>query len=245
MIKNILCLISVVFVMLFCSSVVSAKSVKIEIKPFAASNIPNSMQPLGKIILSQSWNDKNGENILIISINGPHEEKTIKITEGERYAEIYACQFIREKDQYNLLWKIKDFERHCPFDLWVGILPDSTTITDLDNDQITETTIIYKLTSRSDVSPSRMKLIMHENESKMALRGTMIVLSQNPDFDINRFEPDLSKIDLSKIKKDDQYIIKHGRYENADDFINYPKEFYEYARKQWLNFVTKDSFLQF
>ena len=69
-------------------------------------------------------------------------------------------------------WTLTDFERDCRFDLYAGFLPDGLTITDLDGDGLAESTLLYTLSCRSDVSPARLKLILHEGKAKYAIRGT-------------------------------------------------------------------------
>jgi hypothetical protein len=210
------------------------------------SDIPESIEIKGDLLIAKKWIDKNGENILVVSRKGPLEETEyeVEFSGDERYAELFGVQYLKEGDNYRILWDIYDFERHCPFDLWLGLLPNSTRITDLDSNGITETTLIYKQTCRSDVSPSNMKLIMHENDTKMGLRGLMILEMDKGRIDEN-FEPDLSKVDTSGLRDMDLYIELYGRYNNENDFKDKPKEFLEYAKSLWLDFVDKDEFLQF
>jgi len=210
------------------------------------NEIPKSIEIKGDLIIAKKWTDKNGENILVVSRKGPLEETEyeVEFLGDEKYAELYGVQYVKDGDSYRILWDIYDFERHCPFDLWIGLLPNSTRITDLDNDSITETTLIYKLTCRSDVSPSNMKLLMHENNIKMGLRGLMILEMDKGRINEN-FEPDLSKIDTTGLSDMDLYIELYGRYNNENDFKDKPKEFLEFAKSLWLEFVDKDEFLQF
>jgi len=123
-------------------------------------------------------------------------------------------------------------------------LPNSTQITDLDNDGITETTIAYKLTCRSDVSPSNMKLIMHENDTKMALRGTMI-LEMDKGRITDDFEYDLSKIDTTGLSEYEKINESFGRFSDENDFKNKPSVFLIFAKESWKKFVDKDGFEQF
>ncbi len=220
-------------------------SLKIEIEEFSKEEIPESIEIKGDLLIAKRWKDNNGENILILSRKGPIKETEyeVEFSGDERYAELYGAQYVKKNNEYELLWDIYDFERHCPFDLWIGCLPKSTQITDLDNDGITETTIIYKLTCRSDMSPSNMKLIMHENDTKMALRGTMIL-----EIDKGRitddFEYDLSKVDTTNLSDYERISELFGRYSNENDFNEKPAVFLEFAKKSWVDLVDKDGFEQ-
>lgn len=219
---------------------------RIKITDLTKNEIPDSIEINGDLLIAKKWIDKSGENILVVSRKGPIEETEyeVEFSGDERYAELFGAQYVKQGNNYKLLWDIYDFERHCPFDLWIGLLPNSTRITDLDNDNITETTLIYKMTCRSDVSPSEMKLIMHENDTKMGLRGLMI-LEMDKDRMGEDFEPNLSKIDTTGLTEMDMYLELFGRYENENDFKGKPKEFLKFAKGMWLEFVDKDEFLQF
>ena len=202
-------------------------------------DIPSPIIYKGKFQNGKSWIDENGENILVVAVDGPYPEAH----KGEQYAEIRSVQYIKKGDQYELLWDIFDYERHCPFDLWIGLLPNSISITDLDNDGFCETTLLYQLSCRSDVSPSAMKLLMHEQKTKMGLRG-MMAMPGNEHIPKN-FNPDFSKIKTNDLKDIDKIIFHYGRYENENDFKNQPAEFINFAKKRWLEFITKDDFDQF
>jgi hypothetical protein len=209
-------------------------------------DIPESIIVKGEFLIAKKWNDKNGENLLIVYRKGPikETENEVELYRKGRYAEFFGEQYIKKGDNYKLLWDIYDSERHCTVDLWIGLLPNSIKITDLDNDGITETTMIYKLTCRGDVSPSRMKLLIHENDITMGLRGSMIPKNGITRID-SGFEPNLSKIDTTGLSKFDMYKELYGRYENENDFKDKPQEFIKYAKKMWIEFVDKDEFLQF
>lgn len=220
-------------------------SIKFHVSDLPPSEIPKSIEIKGDLLTAKKWEYHNGENILILSRKGPLEEieHKVEFSGDEKYVEFFAEQYLKRDNKFELLWDIYDFERHCPFDLWIGILPNSTRITDLDHDGITETTIVYKLTCRSDVSPSEMKLIMHENGTKMALRGTMIL-----DMDKSRisddFEYNLSKVDTTGLSEYDKMVAHYGRYSNSMEFKGMPSEFLRFAKDLWKKFVNKDDFEQ-
>ncbi len=218
---------------------------KFRVSDISENEIPESIEIKGALLIAKRWKDNNGENILILSRKGPIEETEyeVEFSGDESYAELYGEQYLKKGNEFELLWDIYDFERHCPFDLWIGNLPNSTQITDLDDDGITETTIAYKLTCRSDVSPSSMKLIMHENDTKMALRGTMI-LEMDKSRISDDFEYDLSKVDTTGLSEYERINELFGRYSNENDFKNQPSVFLTFAKKSWKKFVDKDEFEQ-
>lgn len=209
-----------------------------EVSEITINNIPEIINIEGDLLTAKSWMDKNGENLLVV-----YRKMSKNDAEDEKSVELFGEQYLIQGDSLKLLWDIYDFERNCMFDLWIGLLPNSTRITDLDNDGISETTLLYKLTCRSDITPSRMKLLMHEGNKKMALRGNMI-LKQDSEKLNQGFEPDLSKADTTGLSEYEQYMELYGRYENSNDFDGMPSEFLEHARSLWLEFVNQDEFLQ-
>jgi hypothetical protein len=216
----------------------------LDLKNLTKNQIPEEIEIKGEIVIAKSWIDINGENLLILSSQGPFEEIVYEyeFTGDERYAELFGVQYIKINSKYEKLWDVYDSERHCPFDLSVEFIPNSTAITDLDKNGITETTIIYKLTCASDVTPSRMKLLMHQNDSKMGLRGYMInqyVSKTNK----KEFEPDLSKIKYKPDKNGFSMEI-FGRYENDDDFNEMPESFLEFSKSKWLDFIDEDKLIK-
>ncbi len=217
----------------------------IDLQTLSLNEIPSQIKIKGNLLIAKKWQDKNGENILIVSRKGPLKETSyeFEFSGDERYAELFGEQYIKKADKYVLLWNIYDFERNCPFDLYLGLLPSSTSITDLDNNGITETTLIYKLTCRSDISPSIMKILMHENSVKMGLRGIMAMRGNDKNKETD-FEPNMSKIDTTGLNEFEQILELYGRYENEKDFKGKPIEFLDFAKSQWLKFIEKDEFEQ-
>jgi len=85
----------------------------------------------------------------------------------------------------------------------------------LDGNGIAESTFLYKLGCRSDVSPNRLKLIMHEGKAKYALRGETMVPTTDPE-------------------------KKLGGQKAIDPaFRRAPKAFLDHALQQWNAFVEE------
>ena len=152
--------------------------------------LPKRIEFKGEFISCTKWNDSLGINYLllsrspiitpesaieakkqfdIISFNGIID--TVYSYEADiKERELYAYHYIQNSDAIKLLWKLKDFERDCPFDLTIEYLINPE-ITDLDNNGIAETWLLYWKGCRSDVSPLDMKLIMHQGKSKFKIHG--------------------------------------------------------------------------
>lgn len=186
----------------------SGSTDEVIIKDFNKSDLPSDVKYQGSIVTGKRWTDKNGENILILTITKEHNtKKTSYSDEYMRSKEFYGYQYVKKSDSWTQLWKVNDFVNDCEFDITLDFIGGSLTVTDLNKNGIGESTFLYKLTCRSDVSPSDMKLIMHEGESKYAIRGTMKI------FEGNRWYGGEYKVDKS--------------------FNDAPSGFLEYAKEQW------------
>lgn len=140
----------------------------IENLTYDTGRLPDGIKYSGKIVGSARWNDKNGENIVIIT------ETPVKEQSGDfKMKELFGYQYTVNSGETKLLWKINDFIKDCPVDITLKYIDNSLSITDLDNNGIAESSFIYRMSCKGDVSPDDMKLLMHEGETKYAIRGQM------------------------------------------------------------------------
>ena len=150
--------------------------------------LPDSIKIEGKLIEALTWNDNNGKNYFISYQIGP-TTKIFKEHVNEITKHIFAEQYILNDKKIELLWNFS-LRRTCGMTLLLEFLPNSTYVTDLDNNGITETVFVYKTANRSDVSSADIELIMHENKNKYALKGkTFISYSKiEQDTDLSNYE---------------------------------------------------------
>lgn len=137
---------------------------------YETGKIPSSVKYDGKIVAGARWEDKNGQNLLIVC------ETEIRSKGDERSKELFAYQYVINGEDSKMLWKVNDFVKDCPLDLTLSLIPGSVTVTDINKDGIAENTFLYRMSCRGDVSPDDMKLIMHEGQNKYAIRGERILL---------------------------------------------------------------------
>ncbi|MBX7240683.1 MAG: hypothetical protein K1X92_02960 [Bacteroidia bacterium] len=186
-------------------------SAGLKVLPFDKSRIPSGISVKGKITDGACWIDKNGENVLVVSIVEPFPTgKTNKDEPQDMEAELYASCFIKKENSWTELWKIQDYVRECPLDIQCDFVPGALTVTDLDGNNTGESMLIYRLACRSDVSPSTQKLIMHEGPVKLALRGT-------------------TTIDIEGAKE-------QGSYKKDDAWKQVAPQLLTYAETQWKKF---------
>lgn len=218
----------------------------LSIKDLTKEIIPKNIIVSGKLIEAKQWEDLEGENILIISRFRP-KTKPLPDNPGQSTEStfLFINHYVKKGPSYNLVWSYRDSVMDCLFDLWIGPIDNSTTITDLNSDNNTEITIVYSYTCRSDVSPSKMKVILHNKGNTYCLKGTMYSTYIIGELDKKTFEYNLMKIERSKNENlTEKLKIQMGRYENEDDFASAPKVFLEYCRNEWKQFMDKDQFRQ-
>lgn len=135
---------------------------------YGISKLPPSLKNYkGKIVAMVQWEDKLGANILFIT------ETEEEASDDNRSKELFGYNYLVSGEDNELLWRINDFIKDCPIDLTLKFINKSLSITDLDNDGTAESSFLYRMSCKGDVSPDDMKLIMHEGKTKYALRGQM------------------------------------------------------------------------
>ncbi|HEX2787039.1 MAG TPA: hypothetical protein VHP32_03975 [Ignavibacteria bacterium] len=137
---------------------------------FDKKNIPASVKYKGNIMAGSRWLDKNGENLLIITETD--EQTTNKGDERLLSKELFGYCYLIDGDKATLLWDINDFIKECPLDMKLEYIPNSLSVTDLNSDGKAENTFLYRMSCKGDVSPDALKLMMHEGNTKYAIRGT-------------------------------------------------------------------------
>jgi hypothetical protein len=183
---------------------------RIEMLVFDKRDLPRDISYNGYIVSGKRWLDKKGENILILTTTNIRTKPDRYNEEILSTAELYGYHYVSRSGNFTLLWKIYDFIKDCMFDVTLEHIRNSLTITDLDHDGIAESTFLYKMACRSDVSPAGLKLMMHEDDIKYALRGEMC-------------------INIEGYKEGGDYKIDKA-------FYNAPDEFLDYAKDQWREF---------
>lgn len=191
----------------------------------------------GKLYEALQWKDKLGENVLITSVLGPYKGKSMDMSETQTI-ELFAVHYVKTDTGYKALWRLNDIQKDCELDIAGFFIPKATTVTDLDKDGIAETKVQYGLSCRGDVSPSYVKLIIHEEADKYALRGQRWVwIGEEADttFKVTDKNANLEKFPV----KNDDYTWEMGRYENEKEFAKAPEAFLLFARREWIKFAVE------
>ncbi len=187
----------------------TTEKTEVTMHEFSKSDLPSGIDYTGSIVTGKRWSDKNGENILILTKTKVKEKRVKQYGTEDNIleCELYGYHYVSTGGSYTLLWKVNDFVKDCMFDLTLDFIPGSLSITDLNDNGIAESTFLYKMCCRSDVSPSELKLMMHENDNKYALRGNMLIKVEG--------------------------FTDGGNYKVDKSFDSAPDGFLDYAKSQW------------
>lgn len=144
------------------------------IEPVAveASALPAAAEHRGHVVAARRWTDRLGENLLILTETDAFDHKPCEWDYCGNDKELYAYHYVQRDSGLALLWRTTDFIRECDVDMTVQMGAHTLAITDLDADGVAESTFLYILACRGDVSAAAMKLMMHEGAEKYAIRGT-------------------------------------------------------------------------
>ena len=172
------------------------------------NKLPKGIKYEGKIKQVLRWFDKFGENIVITTETGGFQNPKVDHENDGTDTELFAYHYSISNNQANQTWKIHDFIYDCPVDYEATFIKNTFQITDLNNNGIAETWLMYKTVCHGDVSPYNMKIIMYEGKDKYAMRG------QN-------------KVELSPGE------FYGGEYKFDNAFNKGPKEYRDFAKKLW------------
>lgn len=195
-----------------CTSLFCWAQKHIERIPIEQKDLPKGMAYFGKIKDGFRWIDRTGNHITLICETGEFPSKHEQY-EDFRDAELFAYDFINNGSKQS--WKLHDYVRNCPVDITASFIRKAFQLTDLNKDGVGEIWVMYRTSCHGDVSPSEMKIIMHEGGQKFAMRGR-------------------SKVKYSETGYDG------GEYEFDNAFIQGPNEFRAFAEKLWSEYVNEN-----
>lgn len=153
-------------------------------------DIPTSIKYTGHIINAVKYTDNEGQHLIITTETGITPTKNSESSDG-RDAALYAyCYNIGTNNDFKLSWQTYDFIKDCPVDLEAQYVPNTFAVTDLNKNGKAEVWLMYTTVCHGDVSPSDMKIIMHEGIKKYAVRGTKKVKISDKDFDGGKYTLD-------------------------------------------------------
>lgn len=171
------------------------------------NSIPKTIQYTGNIFQTVRWTDNTGDNIVILTVTDKTQSKNLP-DDGYSDRALYAYHYLVSGDNIKQTWRVYDYVKECPVDMFLNFVDKTFAVTDLNKDGNAEVWIMYKVSCQGDASPIPMKIIMYQDNKKFAVRGTTRVKVSATDF-------------------------MGGEYFFDEAFKNAPAEFRQYAEKLW------------
>ncbi|AMR34001.1 hypothetical protein A0256_22400 [Mucilaginibacter sp. PAMC 26640] len=194
---------------LFISACVNGQ---IKTQKVAGASLPKNIRFLGKPVQAIKYQDNAGNYLALTTQTGEQPQNG---DDDFKQAHLYGYVYqLKDGVAPLLLWQLHDMITDCNLDMVANFIPGSLTITDLDKDGKAEVWVAYRLSCRGDISPSEMKIIMHEGITKYAKRG-------------------IGTIKVGKAIQHDGGVI------TSDDFKKSPTSFKVYAGKLWDKYVLE------
>ena len=131
---------------------------------------------------------------------------------------LYAYHFIALGDSIKQTWRVYDYVKKCPVDMFLYFVDKTFAVTDLNKDGKGEVWIMYKVSCQGDVSPVSMKIIMYQDNKKFAVRGTTRVPSLGGDFTFDEaFKSAPANLDNMQSNFGSNIKWRHGNSETCTD----------------------------
>ncbi|WP_374950172.1 M949_RS01915 family surface polysaccharide biosynthesis protein [Mucilaginibacter sp.] len=185
---------------------------QIKMQPLASVNLPKNLRFQGRPVQSIKYQDNTGSYLALTTQTGEQPQKG---DDDFKQAHLYGYVYqLKDGVTPVLLWQLHDMVTECNLDMVANFIPASLSITDLDKNGKAEVWVAYRLSCRGDISPSELKIIMHEGTTKYAKRG-------------------IGKIMAGKAIQHDGGVI------TSDEFKKAPVSFKIYAGKLWDKYVLE------
>ena len=185
---------------------------QIKTQAISKSALPKGIRYQGKPVQAIQYQDNTGTFLALTTATG---EQAQKGDDEFRQAHLYSYLYqLRGNGQTSLVWQLHDLVSDCNLDIVAEFVPGSFSITDLNKNGMAEIWVAYRIACNGDISPSELKVVMHEGTTKFAKRG-------------------IGKIKIGKeIQPDGGEIL-------SDEFKQAPISFMQYASKLWSKYLLE------
>ena len=188
---------------------------QIRMQKLSVNKIPGEIAYQGDVVEAYTYTDKTGENIVILAESDVMETAENEYGDVEYYKNLYAYSYLKKGNDWEENWRLYDNSEECFNHPAAEFVKGSFSLTDLNNDGIAETWIMYIKSCKGDVSPDPMFLIMNDNvQFTYTISGlTKVLMSDGVD----------------------DFIMVGGEYELDERFLhrNTPLAFVNFAKDMW------------
>jgi len=115
-----------------------------------------------------TWNEGDGRHVAVFATTGKVGRKDDMDFESRV---LYVTTFHVVDGRYDEVQAIKEVVNPCELDLSAEFIPESITLTNLDDDDEGELTFGYVASCLGGLDPKKMKVLMLEGKQRYALRG--------------------------------------------------------------------------
>ncbi|STQ89834.1 M949_RS01915 family surface polysaccharide biosynthesis protein [Iodobacter fluviatilis] len=206
-------------------------------------DIPPGISIQGKLLQALRWQDKSGDNLLLLSQAEGDFQPSKDGSDDMRDAHVYAAHYLLSAGKPRRLWLLQDGVEQCPLDVVAAFDPAATRVADLNGDGVMETILGYSQTCTGDVSPHSYKLILHAGKAKYGLRGIDRFGVTWRDTDTGQLSGTPLLADCSRSSQQALLNSKKtagfdelplpGCYADEKDFAGAPPAFLPAMRQQW------------
>ena len=152
-------------------------------------------QVIGELKGKFHFTDDRGQHILILA-----REYNVD-TSGKESIVLRVIQFQLTKQEWKQEWIIKDFVECQNLDISGDFCTNLTSFSDLDTNNIVETTIAYQTICAGGIEPKSTKVIMRQGADKYAVRGESLVQIDDKNTFGGTFKADQQLDSLPKFKR--------------------------------------------
>jgi hypothetical protein len=149
-------------------------------------SLPGSIPYNGKVVQAIRWTDNTGDNIVLLTRTDEVQSKDA-LEEDYSNAALYAYRYLVSGDSVKQAWRVYEYVKECPVDIFLYFVDKTFAVTDLNKDGKAEVWLMYKHSCQGDVSPIPMKIIMYEDNKKFAARGTTRVQVSEKEYSGGEF----------------------------------------------------------
>lgn len=140
------------------------------------SGPPWPAEAVGVVDFGVQWRDRAGEHLVVAS-------KHVERADAKNAGVLMLKRWIKgtsQEEMGDVSWRLSQEYKApidpCPFELTLGTLRGPWTLSDLNDDGVAELTFAWRYGCRADASPNTHEVILLNNTSLYALRGTSKVI---------------------------------------------------------------------
>lgn len=185
----------------------------------APPTLPAGTSLPGRLLSSSHWRDKLGEHLLLLSVEDSSRHAGTAADSGwtvpAARRQLHAAHFLLGPGAPRRLWLLTAGPDRCALDARADFVEGAPLVTDLDEDDVCEVWLGYKLSCSSSLGPQRMTVRLYRGEQAGIMQGRSLLHQSAKGLD------------------GDPATFEGGDYQLDAGLRRAPKLFREFARAYW------------